>query len=126
MRFPTFRGVVMAQSKQPVRALDKYADAFVATRLPQWLKQASPGQINKLRDCYTAHRNSHEPLDKALRSLPTPQAYALKVFTPLLSKSAATLGFDKMQWLDVRRRLDVPVGIADPPMSSDTCEPRRC
>ncbi|MFJ4397019.1 NEL-type E3 ubiquitin ligase domain-containing protein [Pseudomonas sp. NPDC089396] len=104
----------MAQTKQPVRALDKYADAFVATRLPQWLKQASPGQINKLRDCYTAHRNSHEPLDKALRSLPTPQAYALKVFTPLLSNSAATLGFDKMQWLDVRRRLDVPVGIGVP------------
>lgn len=101
-------------SQATTTTLGNATDQFVASRLPHWLKQASQGQINKLRDCYAAHRASHEKLAKALRVLASPQAFARQAFTGLLGAEAASLGFEKLEWLEVRRRLTVSPGIGLP------------
>lgn len=94
--------------------LDNATDRFVASRLPQWLKQATQGQINTLRDCYAAHRASHEKLLSALGALPSPQAFARHAFTGLLSAEAANIGLEQLEWLEVRRRFAVQPGIGLP------------
>lgn len=99
---------------QITNTLANATDQFVASRLPDWLKQASQGQINTLRDCYAAHRKSHAKLTDALRPLPSPQAFARHAFTELLSAEAARLGFEKLEWLEVRRNFTVSPGIALP------------
>ncbi|HYQ52066.1 MAG TPA: NEL-type E3 ubiquitin ligase domain-containing protein [Pseudomonas sp.] len=101
-------------SQATTTTLGNATDQFVASRLPHWLKQASQGQINKLRDCYAAHRASHEKLAKALRGLASPQAFARQAFTGLLGAEAASLGFEELEWLEVRRRLTVSPGIVLP------------
>ncbi|EJN33541.1 hypothetical protein PMI38_04760 [Pseudomonas sp. GM84] len=101
-------------SQATTTTLGNATDQFVASRLPHWLKQASQGQINKLRDCYAAHRASHEKLAKALRVLASPQAFARQAFTGLLGAEAASLGIEKLEWLEVRRRLTVSPGIGLP------------
>ncbi len=88
--------------------LDKAPDRFVADRLPRWLQQASVGQINALRDRYTAHRRSHERLTKALLPLQAPQQFAQAAYTALLDGPAAEAGLARLQWLEVRRRFTVP------------------
>ncbi|MFJ4430284.1 NEL-type E3 ubiquitin ligase domain-containing protein [Pseudomonas sp. NPDC089395] len=104
----------MQQNPEKVTQLDDHGDKFLAKRLPQWLKQASQGQINKLRDSYKAHRQSHVELNKKLADLVTPQAFARKLFTAQLGKAAAALGLDELEWIEVRRRFTVKPGITLP------------
>ncbi|WP_201176778.1 NEL-type E3 ubiquitin ligase domain-containing protein [Pseudomonas sp. S31] len=90
--------------------LDNHVDAFVAARLPTWLRQASVGQINKLRDCFATHRATEQALNSALSPLPTPQQFAQAAYAPLLETLSAQLDLAGFEWLEIRRRFTVAPG----------------
>ena len=77
-------------------------DAFIAARLPAWLKQPSANQISSLRESLAAHQASQARLrGRALGLLPL-QAFAEQEFNGLLGTSlepGATL--DKLEWVQV-------------------------
>jgi len=95
--------------------IDKATDAFIAARLPDWLKRASPGQINRLRTRFKAHQQSQARVRAATLGLIPLQTFARLQLQSLLGDqlpSGRTL--DHLQWLEIRRRFVVPPGIRLP------------
>ncbi|WP_369987245.1 NEL-type E3 ubiquitin ligase domain-containing protein [Pseudomonas xanthosomatis] len=78
-------------------------DAFIAERLPAWLRQASPAQINKLRDSFKTHRQSQEQVRARTLALIPLKAFALEQFEQAgLVPQGKTL--DELEWLRVTPR----------------------
>ncbi|WP_050577198.1 NEL-type E3 ubiquitin ligase domain-containing protein [Pseudomonas cremoricolorata] len=79
------------------------SDAFIRSQLSPWLTEATPAQINSLRDRFKAYRSSHEQVRGATVELISLQAFARQHFQGLL---AAYLGadesVDRLEWLVVK------------------------
>lgn len=87
-------------------------DDFIRTGLPDWLKRASPAQINRLRDRFKSSRASQDKVRAATLDLIPLHTFALEQFTALLGgrlPKGSTL--DQLQWLDVRREFGLVPGV---------------
>ncbi|WP_053388460.1 NEL-type E3 ubiquitin ligase domain-containing protein [Pseudomonas sp. 10-1B] len=107
----------MTQSTPPslppalARKLASATDDFIATQLPDWLQRASAAQVNALRDCFQAHRQSRAQVTAATAGLVSPRQFAAQRFTALLAAEIPPgLSLDDLEWLDVRRRFTVSPG----------------
>ncbi|MBK4990471.1 NEL-type E3 ubiquitin ligase domain-containing protein [Pseudomonas sp. S36] len=90
------------------------AHDFIGARLPAWLKQASPAQINRLRDRFKAHHASQAHVRSATRRLIPLQSFAQLHMQRLVEGLPGSPGLEKLQWLEIRRRFAVPPGVALP------------
>lgn len=79
-------------------------DDFIGAILPAWLKQASPGQINRLRDRFKHYRDSQQQVRAATIDLIPLQAFARAQFNALLAQRLyAGADIADLQWLEVQR-----------------------
>lgn len=80
-------------------------DEFIGDILPVWLKQASAGQINRLRDRFNRYRQSQQRLRAATLDLIPLHAFAQAQFSALLAdRLPAGTKLEELQWLEVRRK----------------------
>ncbi|TDF77881.1 NEL-type E3 ubiquitin ligase domain-containing protein [Pseudomonas sp. H9] len=86
-------------------------DDFIQARLPAWLKQASPEQINTLRACFSAHNRSQDQLHQVIAGIISPDAYAVKQLETFLTGPLALEDdIRSLYWREVRRSFRVPQG----------------
>ncbi|MEG1038431.1 MAG: NEL-type E3 ubiquitin ligase domain-containing protein [Pseudomonas sp.] len=86
-------------------------DDFIKARLPAWLKQASPEQINALRACYATHKRSQDLLHELVAAITSPDAYAVSRLQPFLQGPLALEDdIRALYWREVRRSFRVPPG----------------
>ncbi|WP_449431885.1 NEL-type E3 ubiquitin ligase domain-containing protein [Pseudomonas putida] len=83
-------------------------DPFIAATLPDWLRRASPAQLNELRDSFKQYRSSQDALREATVDLIPLQAYAQQQFAAILPASVNAVA---LEWLDVRREFGVVPGV---------------
>ncbi|MGG5291117.1 NEL-type E3 ubiquitin ligase domain-containing protein [Pseudomonas shirazensis] len=77
---------------------------FIGGILPDWLKRASPSQINRLRDRFKQYRKSQQGVRAATLDLIPLQTFVQTQFTALLAgKLPAGSNIADLQWLEVRR-----------------------
>ncbi|MFK0095445.1 NEL-type E3 ubiquitin ligase domain-containing protein [Pseudomonas sp. NPDC090592] len=103
-------------------ALDTLAEAkiasathdFITAHLPDWLKRASAGQINRLRDSFKAHQQSQERVRSVTRRLIPLQTFAQLHMQRLVEDLPGAPMLDSLQWLEIRRQFSVPQGITLP------------
>lgn len=82
--------------------IERATDAFIGARLAQWLVQASPGQINTLRDRFKAHRDSEQRLREATVDLLSVQHFAEQQFDALLTERLAPgVNVKHLEWLEI-------------------------
>ncbi|MFJ9989848.1 NEL-type E3 ubiquitin ligase domain-containing protein [Pseudomonas putida] len=87
-------------------------DDFIRTGLPEWLKRASPAQINRLRDRFKSSRASQDKVRAATLDLIPLHTFALEQFTALLGdRLPKDCTLDQLQWLDVRREFGLVPGV---------------
>lgn len=80
-------------------------DQFIAARLPAWLKRASRGQINTLRNSLNAHHASQARLRGLMHDLLPPPQFAKKHLEALLDAPLPDgVAFDQLEWLQVAPR----------------------
>ncbi|MBF8725365.1 NEL-type E3 ubiquitin ligase domain-containing protein [Pseudomonas putida] len=111
----------MAQSLPTASGLNapcaKIASAthdFIAARLPEWLKRASPAQVNRLRDRFKAHQSSQERVRAFTRRLIPLQSFAELHMQKLVAHLPGSPSLDALQWREIRRSLKIPQIIALP------------
>ncbi|MCO7542362.1 DUF6543 domain-containing protein [Pseudomonas sp. VA159-2] len=81
---------------------DNALDAFIGAKLPQWLKQASSGQLKRLREALNAHQASQARLRARTLELQPLQAFAERHFATLLASPLPNgVSFEQLQWLTV-------------------------
>ncbi|QJQ20055.1 hypothetical protein HG549_08935 [Pseudomonas sp. SK] len=86
-------------------------DQFIAARLPAWLKRASRGQINTLRNSLNAHHASQARLRGLMLDLLPPPQFAEKHLAALLDAPLPDgVAFDQLEWLQVAPRFDTLPG----------------
>lgn len=86
-------------------------DDFIKARLPAWLKQAAPEQINALRACIATHKRSQDPLHELVGAITSPDAYAVSRLQPFLQGPLALKeDIRTLFWREVRRSFRVPPG----------------
>lgn len=100
------------QSSAAVEAkITDATDDFIKARLPAWLKQASPEQINALRARIGAHKHTQEQLHTLVAAITSPDAYAVNQLEPFLQGPLALIDdIRALYWREVRRSFRVPVG----------------
>ncbi|WP_049870493.1 NEL-type E3 ubiquitin ligase domain-containing protein [Pseudomonas cremoricolorata] len=77
-------------------------DAFIRTQLRPWLTEATPAQINSLRDRFQAYRGTHEQAHQATVELISLQAFARQHFTELLAPYLESHdSLSQLEWLVV-------------------------
>lgn len=80
-----------------------YTDQFIRTLLKPWLADATPAQINSLRDRFQTYRVSHERMRQATVELISLQDFAKREFNrhlaELLPQGAAV---EQLEWLVVK------------------------
>ena len=91
--------------------LKSAVDAYLGDSLPDWLRRASPAQINGLRDAFTAHQRSQIALRAATVDLLPLHEFAAQAFAPLLPDYPNPM---HLQWLDVRREFGQVPGAGWP------------
>nr|WP_314875555.1 NEL-type E3 ubiquitin ligase domain-containing protein [uncultured Pseudomonas sp.] len=85
--------------------LNNATDEFMGGILPGWLRQASPSQINRLRDRFKQYRESQQGVRAATLELIPLQTFARTQFNTLLAgRLPAASNIDDLQWLEVRRK----------------------
>ncbi|MFZ0155635.1 NEL-type E3 ubiquitin ligase domain-containing protein [Pseudomonas sp.] len=82
-------------------------DDFIKTRLPAWLTEASPEQINTLRDCFRAHHVSQEQLHQLTAGIIPPDDFAVKRLEPLLQVFGVMQKLRDLYWRELRRSFRV-------------------
>nr|WP_314482506.1 NEL-type E3 ubiquitin ligase domain-containing protein [uncultured Pseudomonas sp.] len=87
---------------------------FIASRLPEWLKRASPAQINRLRDRFRAHQVSQAQVRASTRQLIPLRSFAELHMQKLIDDLPGSPGLGALQWREIRRRFKVPQGITLP------------
>ncbi|EST15889.1 leucine Rich repeat family protein [Pseudomonas putida S610] len=90
---------------------DKVASAtydFIAARLPEWLKRASPAQLNRLRDRFKTHQSSQERVRTSTRRLIPLQSFAELHMQRLVAHLPGNPTLDALQWREIRRNFKVP------------------
>ncbi|QXH34242.1 NEL-type E3 ubiquitin ligase domain-containing protein [Pseudomonas muyukensis] len=81
---------------------DNALDAFIGAKLPHWLKQASSGQLKRLREALNAHQASQARLRARTLELQPLQRFAERHFASLLvSPLPDGVSFEQLQWLTV-------------------------
>lgn len=91
---------------------DAMVDAFIKNQLPDWLKRASSGQINRLRDRFKLNLASQNKVRAATVDLIPIHAFALQHFSALLAtRLPENARLDQLQWLDVRREFGRIPGV---------------
>ncbi|WP_434771346.1 NEL-type E3 ubiquitin ligase domain-containing protein [Pseudomonas entomophila] len=90
-------------------------DHFIRDRLPEWLRKATPAQINLLRDLFAAHHMAQHRVQERLAAL-TPidrfaETHVSAAVAAHLSESAALAD---LEWCEVRRAFRPPLGIGLP------------
>ncbi|QXH55078.1 hypothetical protein KSS90_17220 [Pseudomonas maumuensis] len=84
-------------------------DDFIGRRLPGWLARASAGQINRLRDRFTAYRSSQEPVKAMLEPLDLLQFAQAQFATLLAGRLPQGVELAGLRWqtaqLDVGRSM---------------------
>jgi len=90
-------------------------DDFIGERLPAWLRQASPAQINKLRDSFQTHQVSQQKVrEKTLGLIPL-EAFARQTLQDgLASLLPDSVGLDDLEWLEVTPRFTRVTGALWP------------
>ncbi|MFJ4157939.1 NEL-type E3 ubiquitin ligase domain-containing protein [Pseudomonas sp. NPDC089752] len=84
--------------------LSKATDSFIGYVLPDWLKNAKPAQINRLRDSFKRHQASQGPLRAATAALiPLPQFAAEQFGRLLADRLPVGTDLQALHWLQVRR-----------------------
>ncbi|MFJ4068782.1 NEL-type E3 ubiquitin ligase domain-containing protein [Pseudomonas sp. NPDC089996] len=92
--------------------LDTATDTFIGTVLPDWLKRASPAQINRLRDSFKRHHANQASLRAATSALIPLQRFAEETFGQLLKdRLPSGTELQTLQWLQVRRDFSRLPGI---------------
>ncbi|MBF8676426.1 hypothetical protein IRZ53_19170 [Pseudomonas fulva] len=90
---------------------DKVASAthdFIAARLPEWLKRASPAQLNRLRDRFKTHQSSQARVRASTRRLIPLQSFAELHMQRLVAHLPGSPALDALQWREIRRNFKVP------------------
>ncbi|MFJ4068783.1 dermonecrotic toxin domain-containing protein [Pseudomonas sp. NPDC089996] len=81
---------------------DNVIDDFIGSRLPEWLKRASSGQLAKLRERLNAHHATQARLRGRTQGLHPPHVFAERRFTGLLAQPLPVgLDFGQLQWLQL-------------------------
>lgn len=76
-------------------------DRFIQQRLPDWLKEASVGQISELRRLLDAHKASQKRVKDATQAVAPVQQFAATQFARALSRFLpAGKSLSKLQWRD--------------------------
>lgn len=95
--------------------IDHATDEFIGAHLPEWLRQAAPDQINRVRDCFAAHRQAHDRLEQAMAGLVPLDRFAEQEFAKALADLLpGDTRVNELEWLEVRRRFNVSPGIGLP------------
>ncbi len=87
---------------------------FIVARLPEWLKRASPAQLNRLRDRFKAHQASQERVRASTRRLIPLQSFAELHMQRLVADLPGSPALDALQWREMRRNFKVPQGTGLP------------
>ncbi|MGE1084432.1 NEL-type E3 ubiquitin ligase domain-containing protein [Pseudomonas shirazensis] len=94
----------LAPADSTTLRLANATDEFIGGILPDWLKRASPSQINRLRDRFKQYRKSQQDVRAATLDLIPLQTFVRTQFTALLAgKLPAGSNIEDLQWLEVRR-----------------------
>ncbi|MBA1194917.1 hypothetical protein G7007_18995 [Pseudomonas entomophila] len=90
-------------------------DAFIRDRLPEWLRKATPAQINLLRDRFTAQHAAQEQVQEHLAGLiPIDRFADAHVQAVVTRHLSVPVALKDLEWHEVRRTFKPPVGIGLP------------
>ncbi|MGE7992713.1 NEL-type E3 ubiquitin ligase domain-containing protein [Pseudomonas sp. NPDC089554] len=86
-------------------------DDFIASLLPAWIRQASPAQINRLRDSFRTHQASQAQVREATVDLIPLQTFAEEHFDECLrARLPEGSSVANLEWLEVTPRFDMAPG----------------
>ncbi|MDH0731908.1 NEL-type E3 ubiquitin ligase domain-containing protein [Pseudomonas sichuanensis] len=106
---------ILLQPPSAVAKITHATDDFIGAQLPAWLRQASPAQINRLRDRFNAHRQQLDRLRAATVELIPLQRFAQERMNTLLAdRLPAGEGIERLQWLEVTPRIERMPGTGWP------------
>ncbi|WP_256671391.1 dermonecrotic toxin domain-containing protein [Pseudomonas sp. EMN2] len=87
--------------------IDSAIDDFIASQLPDWLKNASPEQVRVLRRRFQAHRRSQEYLEAAWRGIESLDVFATQLFEhQLATQLGVSQPLRNLQWEEVFQRYE--------------------
>ncbi|HGM5579393.1 TPA: NEL-type E3 ubiquitin ligase domain-containing protein [Pseudomonas putida] len=94
---------------QPSFSGNQVIDGFIGYALPDWLRNASPGQINGLRDQLAAHRLTEQALQASLANLQAPQAFAQPLLeASLQALTTSKIDLSRLHWRERWRTFSLP------------------
>lgn len=98
--------------------INNATDHFIRDRLPDWLRKATPAQINLLRDRFAAHHVAQNHVQERLaRLIPIDRFAETRLSAAVAGWLSEPVALAELEWCEVRRSFKPDLGIGLP---SDT------